>query len=1370
MSFNLEEYFEEFYEKIKYIIKSRAPILHSSKTTEYGKGSETEYGHVKVENEVKDSENPVTSSAIKNNIDRIDDKINSMTIDTELNSLSTKPVENRVITNKINSLDGTTLKLNGLTDQTLEDAINVRIPGKDGKGLEFIFKRLPSLVDDWEDLEGLPSGVINPYFLDPVQTDDYVPEGWTDNQEEVTWEIPYQYVSTRTKDVPSEEEGGDGYTGIWSKFTSPKLWSVYGEKPFCHLRYADVQNPTNWNDTFSQPQTDTISGGKNYHKYEGYLWNEEQVLSDGNKDPTLFTWRIYRPTIGVAGQEGSFLHIAYASNEAGDNFNQYEGDYIGTCVTWEEEDPNDPDLYNWVRIKGNDGIDTEFVYYTTDVENFTGKPTDIKNQPALKRWCERPFPISEANPYCYVSVKDSNNDKWSDTVLWAKYGQDGEQGAVGERGEDGVGLEMIFKRNSSTQNVPKFIDSQDSNSFQGTVSHQVNGVNKEFHFQDNDFVPDGWTDNQQGVTLDYPVEWVSMRFKKISTDGKTAEWSSFNQPRVWATYSKDGKGVVDVIEKYYLHTSYQSLPSNLKDSDWLTTAPKVIGGKFLWTKSFITYTDGNVDTTTPICVTGRDGDGVHYVYYCCNDSSTPKIPTWSDIHGNTGTNTDYGRWVEDPVNVTSTNKYLYMSESTTHSYDTNGNKIWVDFKTPVLWSWYVTNGSPGSAGQGYEYAYYTSDKKIATSNKPNGNVSASTSSETWSSIPVPMTAENKYMYISYRTKTGTSYGSWSNSALWSQFGDKGDQGERGKDGKGLEHIFYRSKDIIPWSTYTASSSNKLKNPVNWTGLTNQNVNGKIKNFSDDDFYLSAQDWTDDAQGVDAENPYEYVSIRTKSIPDNGDGKTAQWGAFTKPSLWAKYGGDGKDGEGFEIVFYQSAGEITDWNSRNNNPASISTTATNFQTSDYIPWETDSDTTKRWSDDAKGVNENKPYEYASTRTKNDKGQWSAFTTPFLWAKFGEKGNDGVTPDTPALINAVTTSIENGEVNVPNVDALTLDGNSADSFMTAYPTLETIEQDGTVGGGFVECRILGSLIVINVIGCTVYNTGGASASPQNSGWEPIKIKSNTNITIPETYRPTSRIITGAGSTGGHSRANQVALGADGTLKLKRASFGDTSSSANETVDAFFIFFKDNRTNTAVSWNSGVKLYNGDRLIITLKSGNTVLSGRQVTIGINNTNYSRTTDTYGQAKLNLNLPIEGDDSVTSKPYIFSARFSGDKTYKPSTTGATTLTLNKSMGSDVKLTCTNQITEGYIRIGRNTPITGSLKNKNNNPIRNVTVKLSVAGMNKDFTALTDANGNFKIYHPNDGLNYAVSIVATTQLIIAPNSSCGSKTIVVGGVRYGGT
>lgn len=896
MSFNLEEYFEEFYEKLKHIIKTKAPILHSSKTTEYGKGTDSEYGHVKVEKSLVNTENPVESSVIKNNIDGINTRIDGMTIDTELNNQSKKPVENRVITNKINSLDGTTLKLNGLTDQTLEDAINVRIPGKDGKGLEFVFKRMSIMINDWDDEEELPAQTINPAKLDAVQEDDYVPDGWTDDQEEVTWEIPYQYVSTRTKEVISKEDGGDDYTGIWNKFTTPKLWSVYGEKPFCHLRYADIPEPTNWNDTFPQPQTDTTSGGMNYHKYEGYLWNEEQVLSDENKDPTLFTWRIYRPTIGVAGKEGSFLHIAYAMNEAGDGFNQYEGDYIGTCVTWEEEDPDDPDLYNWVRIKGNAGIDTEFVYYTTNVENFTGKPTNIKNQPELKRWCERPYPVSEANPYCYISVKDVKDSTWSNAVLWAKYGEQGEIGPEGERGEDGIGLEMIFRRNSNTTNAPGFVNGQNNSNFQGTVTRKVNGVNKAFYYQDDDYVPEYWTDDQQGVTAKSgeQVEWVCMRFKKIGDDGKIAEWGDFNEPKVWATYSKDGKGVISIVEKYYLHTSYQSLPSGLKDSDWLATAPTVTEGKYLWAKSFITYTDNTVDTTDPVCITGRDGDGVHYIYYCYNSTNKPNPPTkWSDIHGNTNTSADYGRWVEDPVSVTESNQYLYMSESTTHSYDSNGNKIWVDFKPSVLWSTYSEDAISVMLGNEAQLIAVDGNGSLKSNpttitipvycykgtNKIAGTINLSSISNTFSaktvtreptttndgglitlqctSVPTQIT-KNEPIIVTVDGVVITKY------FTWHKIGDGSDGNEGG------------TYDFVYW---TKSNDTPPSKPANKNASINPNTNGDVYDA-----------WCARPSTQSASKPYCFGSYIKKV---NG----VAIGNYSDVFLWSKYAIDGTRGTG-----------------------------------------------------------------------------------------------------------------------------------------------------------------------------------------------------------------------------------------------------------------------------------------------------------------------------------------------------------------------------------------------------------------------------------------------------------------------------------------
>jgi hypothetical protein len=656
------------------------------------------------------------------------------------------------------------VRITGLQGTAGSNGIDGRA-GKDGKGIEFIFKRFANKIDNWNNP---PSGVVNPATLSANQTDDYVPTGWTDDQEEVTQSLPYQYVSTRTRSVASGQTDG-----LWSQFNTPKLWSTYGEKPYCHIRYADVNPPTEWSETYAYPQTSN-NGVTTYHKYEGYLWNDEATLSVANQNPSLFTWRIYRPTIGIAGENGSFLHIMYADDEAGTNMNQLDGDYMGTCVTYEELDPEDledAELYNWVRIRGNTGNGNEFVYYTTANASFNGSPSNIQTLSNHDVWCERPYGVSETYPYCYISVRDwdSSNEQWgnwSPTVLWAKFGEEGSQGQQGERGEDGVGLEMIFARNNSTTTAPTFSNYENLDTFTGTVNNK--------HFSDNDFVPNGWTDNQSGVDSSHTVEWVAMRFKTIGNDGKTASWGSFNTPKVWATYSEDGRGVVSIQEEYAVHTSYSTAPT----TGWSTTRPTYEAGKFYWTRSVITYTEGSPTTTTPVCVSGLDGTDVHYIYYCYNSTSTPNPPSSdSDIHTNSSTmSQNYGKWVEDPVPVTYTNQYIYVCVRNTNYV--NGVKQWSNWSTPALWSRYALDGSSGSNGvdgKGYEYAYKTTNAPIQSSDKPSGTVTATTGYD-WAKVPVPMTATYQYMYISYRTKTGDTYdnnGKWSNSALWSKYGQDG---------------------------------------------------------------------------------------------------------------------------------------------------------------------------------------------------------------------------------------------------------------------------------------------------------------------------------------------------------------------------------------------------------------------------------------------------------------------------------------------------------------------------------------------------------------------------------------------------------------------
>lgn len=184
--------------------------------------------------------------------------------------------------------------------------------------------------------------------------------------------------------------------------------------------------------------------------------------------------------------------------------------------------------------------------------------------------------------------------------------------------------------------------------------------------QTDDYIPSGWHDDPIGVSESLPFEWVSEREKKNGV------WGNFSTPALWAKYGFDGKGVkyVDVLyaistsnttapttgwqtdapawengkyiwsktvttysddsveetspvcitggagatgkgvktitEYYYMSTS----ATTLTGGSWSTTRPTWENGKYIWTKSIITYTDNTTSETPGICVTGEKGESI----------------------------------------------------------------------------------------------------------------------------------------------------------------------------------------------------------------------------------------------------------------------------------------------------------------------------------------------------------------------------------------------------------------------------------------------------------------------------------------------------------------------------------------------------------------------------------------------------------------------------------------------------------------------------------------------------------------------------------------------------------------------------------------
>lgn len=65
-----------------------------------------------------------------------------------------------------------------------------------------------------------------------------------------------------------------------------------------------------------------------------------------------------------------------------------------------------------------------------------------------------------------------------------------------------------------------------------------------------------------------------------------------------------GKGIASIVEEYYQSTSATSLSGG----SWSTVVPTWVDGKYIWTRSVITYTDTTVKRTEGICATGQKGD------------------------------------------------------------------------------------------------------------------------------------------------------------------------------------------------------------------------------------------------------------------------------------------------------------------------------------------------------------------------------------------------------------------------------------------------------------------------------------------------------------------------------------------------------------------------------------------------------------------------------------------------------------------------------------------------------------------------------------------------------------------------------------------
>lgn len=558
----------------------------------------------------------------------------------------------------------------------------IKLGGEEGIGNEFIYKTTTSS--------------FAPDVPESGNNDEYIPEGWTNDPQDVSDDSPYVWMCSRKK-----------VGGVWGTFRGSAVNSgkaaLFGKLGRDGLNGQDGVSPnTSFKSIVFKRSNDkvTLPVGGSYESpvpigwSDGVptgneqLWMSTRIFSSDGNSPQQESWS--SPEIvsdneyldyefSSAESPGVPSKASPSAPEANSNWsNAASEDTIWMAMRKVSNGAYEANS-TWmiVKIKGEKGEDGTSVDIkgTKDSEaelpstgNATGDSYLIDG--SLYVWSGQAWvnagkiqgPAGPAGPAgadgyngnsAYLHIKYANlvDGKYEFTsnngetpgdyigMYWDFYSSDSSDMADYKwhywRGADGFGYEYIFKltADNTAPSVPSDIS------------------------QDDDYIPEGWTDNAGDVSDEYPYCWVCYRKKIEGLWGKFIGSSSNNgKAALFAHYGKDGQIGIGItkVHEWYAVSSNSTTPPEKGTDRWTTSVPTLDAtNKYLWNYEEIIYSNGDTTQTEPcvIGVFGKDGVGIANIeeYYCISEYST-------------GVTMDNVTWTSTSLIMTSDYPYLWNYE------------------------------------------------------------------------------------------------------------------------------------------------------------------------------------------------------------------------------------------------------------------------------------------------------------------------------------------------------------------------------------------------------------------------------------------------------------------------------------------------------------------------------------------------------------------------------------------------------------------------------------------------------------------------------------------------------------------------------------
>ena len=325
--------------------------------------------------------------------------------------------------------------------------------------------------------------------------------------------------------------------------------------------------------------------------------------------------------------------------------------------------------------------------------------------------------------------------------------------------------------------------------------------------------------------------WICVNEKGTSTepaDGN-ADWLKY------AAKGESGKGIKSTDVEYAISVSNVIAPVD----GWQTTSPEWEAGKYIWSRTKIVYSDGEVKYTQAACISGgqgADGKGIKSIteeYYLSSSSATTTGGEWQTT--SPAWKNGWYIWTRTKIVFTDDTSTTTNAICVTGSKGADGTSI--------------TNCGDWQTGKHIPYMGIT---------KMAGRVFLCIAPGGTDNPPMWTQTTNEGRRILQTQNGGKSYGYTITGDLnTAEYELLVENGQDGKDGKGYEWIFKHTTENITPSTPATSQV--------------------------DDYVPSG--WHDDPIGVSESLPYEWACCRTK--------KDGVWSAFSPAAIWAKWGFDGE---------------------------------------------------------------------------------------------------------------------------------------------------------------------------------------------------------------------------------------------------------------------------------------------------------------------------------------------------------------------------------------------------------------------------------------------------------------------------------------------